>query len=1172
LSYFYSICFEIDSVLLRQSLITISMKKCIVLFLICCGLVLAQTDAQAQPANDNFANAFTLSGLSITTSGNSGQFFNGIPNATKENGEPNHAGFNGGRSVWFNWTAPGAGTTVIDTIGSEFNTLLAVYTGNAVNALTPIASNNDIGGGTNTSRVQFTAIAGTTYRIAVDGRNNNGGGASSGPYVLHVNLTPFVTITAPASGSSVLVGSPVVISATANVPTPPIARIDFYRNGALIGSDTTSPYSITNSSALLGANSFVAVAVNNVNESWPSAAVSIQGVNPGVTLTAPADGTIFPNPNPISFSAVALSAAGPVTNVSFLVDSVVVAQDASSPFGATWNSVTPGGHVLTAVALDNAGNSFVSTPVAFGVARTLVSSNSNWKYLDNGTDQGTAWQAPGFNDSSWLAGPAPLGYGDSNGRQVLTMNAFGPDTNNKYPTTYYRQSFVATNVASYTNLLLRLERDDGVIVYLNGVEVFRNNVPETVTFASFSSGNAADDGTAQFNFTVPASRLVEGTNVLAAEIHQDNGSSSDIWFVLDALGVPVLIRNRTPIVTLDSPTNFAGFLAPASLLLTATATDPDGTVAKVEFFDTGAKLGEDTNAPYEFTWNAPAIGWHSLYAMATDNQGASATSVGTFVSIFDSQGSPLVEIFTPESGSVFDGPTNLTLIAGTTTPGGSTNVQFFTNGVLLGQVPFLNPTSPVIAMLTWTNAAFGTNTLRAVSFDVSGRKGTSGPVTVIVNTPPPNTNPPTIFAVSPLRGSAIGALTTIQVTFSERVVGVDASDLRVNGAAALSVSGSGTNYSFTVAQPATGTITITWAAGHGIEDVGYPPLPFDGTGPGETWTYLLTDLTAPTVASRVPAAGATVTNLQEVTVNFSEPVQGVDASDFLVNGSPAIGVSGGGASYTFSFSQPPAGTVTISWSSGHGIADLAPSPNAFNATGPGATWNYNLDSRTILVQSNATWLFLKGLAEASSPAEAWRDIAFNDLNWSNAPAPFYYGPDPYPSAANPGTLLSDMLGGYSSIYLRKKFVLANAAAVTNLFLNSFIDDGYIVWINNVEVLRVNAPAGASPAYNAEAPGAAIEPNGNNGGVPYSVIALPDPTAYLVDGTNVLAVHAFNNQPTTSSDFGFNGQLFTYLADFGVVAPRLAGITPAAGDVFTLTSITVRFTEPVSGAWMPPTCS
>jgi hypothetical protein len=94
---------------------------------------------------------------------------------SKEAGEPNHAGNPGGKSIWWRWTAPFSGPVTFSTAGSSFNTLLGIYTGSSISALTLIGSDNNSTGGTNRSRVAFTATAGVTYNLAVDGYN----GASS---------------------------------------------------------------------------------------------------------------------------------------------------------------------------------------------------------------------------------------------------------------------------------------------------------------------------------------------------------------------------------------------------------------------------------------------------------------------------------------------------------------------------------------------------------------------------------------------------------------------------------------------------------------------------------------------------------------------------------------------------------------------------------------------------------------------------------------------------------------------------------------------------------------------------------------------------------------------------------------------------------------------------------
>jgi len=126
------------------------------------------------PVNDNFANRLTLSGNAINTTGTN-------VDSSGEPGEPFHGGSTPDRTVWWTWTVPASGEVIIDTIGSNFDTTLGVYTGSSVNSLTTLASNDD--SIDLISQVTFTATAGTTYQIAVDGF-----GASQGLIGLNINL------------------------------------------------------------------------------------------------------------------------------------------------------------------------------------------------------------------------------------------------------------------------------------------------------------------------------------------------------------------------------------------------------------------------------------------------------------------------------------------------------------------------------------------------------------------------------------------------------------------------------------------------------------------------------------------------------------------------------------------------------------------------------------------------------------------------------------------------------------------------------------------------------------------------------------------------------------------------------------------------------------------------
>jgi hypothetical protein len=119
--------------------------------------------------NDNFLSCQYIGGVG-------GVVYGSNAGATKEAGEPNHAGNPGGASVWYCWTAPIGGTATFDTQGSTFNTLLAIYSGTALNNLTLMANNDDINPGINLqSRASFTAVGLSRYYIAIDGSNGDTG-------------------------------------------------------------------------------------------------------------------------------------------------------------------------------------------------------------------------------------------------------------------------------------------------------------------------------------------------------------------------------------------------------------------------------------------------------------------------------------------------------------------------------------------------------------------------------------------------------------------------------------------------------------------------------------------------------------------------------------------------------------------------------------------------------------------------------------------------------------------------------------------------------------------------------------------------------------------------------------------------------------------------------------
>ncbi len=159
----------------------------------------------------------------------------------------------------------------------------------------------------------------------------------------------------------------------------------------------------------------------------------------------------------------------------------------------------------------------------------FIPQGAVWKYLDNGSDQGTAWRELDFDDGAWASGHAQLGYGDGD---EATVVSYGPNPSRKYITTYFRRSFEVSDLSNVRNVIARLLRDDGAVVYLNGNEIIRSNMPSgTITYVTLAASTVAgSEEDIFYEFNIDPAMLNIGENVIAVEIHQRSRSSSDISF------------------------------------------------------------------------------------------------------------------------------------------------------------------------------------------------------------------------------------------------------------------------------------------------------------------------------------------------------------------------------------------------------------------------------------------------------------------------------------------------------------------------------------------------------------------------------------------------------------------------------------------------------------------
>jgi hypothetical protein len=164
--------------------------------------------------------------------------------------------------------------------------------------------------------------------------------------------------------------------------------------------------------------------------------------------------------------------------------------------------------------------------------RELVTAGASWQYLDNGSDQGTAWQLPAFDSASWSNGVAQLGYGDGDEQTVVK---FGPNTANRYITTYFRKQFSVENASSITRLTLKLLVDDGAAVFLNGAPVVYFGLATNANYLMLATAQSDNLEDAWFSFAIEPSTLTNGVNTLAVEVHQASPSSSDLSFDLQLI-------------------------------------------------------------------------------------------------------------------------------------------------------------------------------------------------------------------------------------------------------------------------------------------------------------------------------------------------------------------------------------------------------------------------------------------------------------------------------------------------------------------------------------------------------------------------------------------------------------------------------------------------------------
>lgn len=260
---------------------------------------------------------------------------------------------------------------------------------------------------------------------------------------------------------------------------------------------------------------------------------------PTIVFTSPEKDAAIEAGVPVTLSTTATAAPGKsIARVEFYENGKKVGEATTAPFALTLTGLSEDPHSFTARAIDSAGIFTDSAVLTFAVGVptdqiTLlkIDENTRWRYDRSGQDLGTDWRQPGFNDSAWPSGPALIADETTTTVEpIRTAISRFNDEGTYVKTFYFRTHFnFPATVRSGVKLKLRHVVDDGVVFYLNGVEVHRFGIA-TDAVVDATTDAAGHENIYEGPFDLPLQHLVKGDNVLTAEVHQSGGSSSDMVF------------------------------------------------------------------------------------------------------------------------------------------------------------------------------------------------------------------------------------------------------------------------------------------------------------------------------------------------------------------------------------------------------------------------------------------------------------------------------------------------------------------------------------------------------------------------------------------------------------------------------------------------------------------
>jgi RHS repeat-associated protein len=499
--------------------------------------------------------------------------------------------------------------------------------------------------------INWANVAAGTYSVTAKATDDKGGVTTSAPttIVVNVNVLPTVTIDAPLDNSVSVAPSTIGLRSTAADSDGTITKVQYFNGTTSIAVATVAPYFVNWNSVAAGTYTVTAKATDNKGGVTTSAPVRLV-VNPNVpatvSITTPVTGTTYAAPGIIALAAAAGDTDGNVAKVQYYNGATLIATVTTAPYAYSWTNVAIGTYSLTAKATDDKGAVTTSNPVS-------VTVQANVAPTVNIT-------APAAN--AVFAAPATMtlaaNAADSDGR--VTKVAFyngatliGTDTTAPFSVNW-------TNVAIGNYSVTAVATDDKGLTTTSAaipVSVKVNTLPTVSitapaanaslggpTSVTLSAAAADTDGTISkvdfYNGAVlvgsatVAPYSVNWANVAIGNYSISAKATDDKGGVTTSTAVAMSVKaNVAPAVAITSPANNASFAGPAMVTVTANASDADGAVSKVEFYNGTTLIGTATTAPFAITWNNVEVGAYTITAKANDNLGLATVSAVVSVNV-----------------------------------------------------------------------------------------------------------------------------------------------------------------------------------------------------------------------------------------------------------------------------------------------------------------------------------------------------------------------------------------------------------------------------------------------------------------------------------------------------------------------------------------------------------